>query len=367
MKCSNCKIDKLSREFPNDIISQNCFHISTFCLKCIINIINTKDAQKQCPECKSNISAKELENLNILWEKAPFRINIENISELHSQKISQNGEVDGHGNATAGDFYVVLLNGTKLKFRLETIKTVGALKEAIKGQTKIETNKQKLIHKGVELQTYANQGRIQNQLSEYHIVSESHIQLIVLLYSISKELSISALTFDLFWGYPSSGCDYLDGTCLLYTGTGNNAGQLWRRFDYQSTSFHDIPNMSHSGDIMDHAERRGHHRITANLASLPPTVSKLYFILSSWNSPNIGHFPNPSFKMFDPSKPNIQLCSYTIQSAASSQAVIMCVAARNSFEGNWNVFEIGKLSAGNAKNYTPIEDTISNMDKFFGI
>jgi hypothetical protein len=44
---------------------------------------------------------------------------------------------------------------------------------------------------------------------------------------------------------------------MLYTGTGNNAGQLWRRFDYQSTSFHDIPNMSHSGDIMDHTNRRG--------------------------------------------------------------------------------------------------------------
>ncbi len=65
------------------------------------------------------------------------------------------------------------------------------------------------------------------------------------------------MTFDLFWGYPQSGCDYLDGTCMLYTGTGNNPGQLCRRFDYQSTSFHDIPNMSHSGDIMDHTERRG--------------------------------------------------------------------------------------------------------------
>lgn len=44
---------------------------------------------------------------------------------------------------------------------------------------------------------------------------------------------------------------------MLYTGTGNNAGQLWRRFDYQSTSFHDIPNMAHSGDVMDHSNRRG--------------------------------------------------------------------------------------------------------------
>ncbi|CAB4437791.1 unnamed protein product [Rhizophagus irregularis] len=348
MKCSNCKVDKLSREFPTDTISQRCNHISSFCLKCVINHINAKTGNKQtvvkqCPECKMNLEAKEIKDLNVAWEKASFRIDVDNISQSHSQiNPARNGEVDGHGNATTGDFYVVLLNGTKLKFRLEHIRSVGALKEAIKAQTKVETNKQKLIHKGVELQTYTNQGRVQIQLSEYNIVAESHIQLIVLLYSISKELSINALTFDLFWGYPSTGCDYLDGTCMLYTGTGNNAGQLWRRFDYQSTSFHDIPNMAHSGDVMDHSNRRGHHRITANLASLPQTVTKLYFILSSWNAPNIGHFPNPSFKMFDPSKPDIQLCSYTIQSAASSQAVIMCVAAKNGYDGNWNVFEVGK-------------------------
>lgn len=51
-----------------------------------------------------------------------------------------------------GDFYVILLNGTKLNFKLENIKTVEALKEAIKQQTNIENGKQKLIHKGVELE-----------------------------------------------------------------------------------------------------------------------------------------------------------------------------------------------------------------------
>jgi hypothetical protein len=47
---------------------------------------------------------------------------------------------------------VILLNGTKLNFKLENIKTVEALKEAIKRQTNIENGKQKLIHKGVELE-----------------------------------------------------------------------------------------------------------------------------------------------------------------------------------------------------------------------
>lgn len=110
----------------------------------------------------------------------------------------------------------------------------------------------------------------------------------------------------------------------------------------------------------------GHHCITANLALMPSNITRLYFILSAYNSPNIGCFPNPSFKMYDPSDPDIQLCSYTIQSAADSQAVIMCVVERNEKDekGNWNIFEIGKLSDGNAKYYQPIMETISNINEF---
>ena len=66
-------------------------------------------------------------------------------------------------------------------------------------------------------------------------------------------------------------------------------------------------------------------------------------------------------KLFDSSKPDVQLCSYTIQAAAASQAVIMCVVERNTGEGNWNIFEVGKLSDGDVMNYTPIMNTISNM------
>ena len=104
----------------------------------------------------------------------------------------------------------------------------------------------------------------------------------------------------------------------------------------------------------------GHHRITANLTSISSNVTKLYFILSAYGSPNIGCFPNPSFKLFDPSNPDVQLCSYTIHSAATSRAVIMCMVEKNA-EGSWNIFEIGKLSDGNASNYSPIINTIDSM------
>jgi hypothetical protein len=73
----------------------------------------------------------------------------------------------------------------------------------------------------------------------------------VLLYSISKELAINALTFDLFWGYPSGVCDFLDGTCMLYT-AGN---QFYSTVDYSHRNH--IPNLLHSGDVMDHFSKTG--------------------------------------------------------------------------------------------------------------
>lgn len=74
----------------------------------------------------------------------------------------------------------------------------------------------------------------------------------VLLYSISKELSINSLTFDLYWGFPPNRGDFLDGTCLLFAGK-----HLYRTFDYKSTYSSEIPNMSHSGDVIDKDNRRG--------------------------------------------------------------------------------------------------------------
>ncbi|RIA95138.1 hypothetical protein C1645_872984 [Glomus cerebriforme] len=357
MKCKDCRIDKLSHEFPVDTISQKCSHVSGFCLRCLMKRLDVQKpnpTQQKCPECNAVLSRQEIKDLNLAWEKASFRVDIENVLEL---KLNNKNNLDHNGEITEGDFYVILLNGTKLNFKLEKIKTVEALKEAIKKQTNVENSKQKLIHKGVELQTFSSPGRIKKQLSDYSIVAESHIQLMVLLYSISKELSINALTFDLFWGYPKTGGDFLDGTCMLYTGTGSNS-KHYRTFDYNTRNFIDVPNMSHSGDVMDNINQRGHHRITANLASMPHNVTKLYFILSAFNSPNIGCFPNPSFKMFDPSYPEIQLCSYTIRSAATSKAVIMCIVEKSE-KGDWNIFEIGKLSDGNVWNYTPILNTIT--------
>ncbi|CAG8766724.1 1531_t:CDS:1, partial [Acaulospora colombiana] len=37
---------------------------------------------RQCPECPAVLTLKEVRDLNTSWEKAPFRIDIENISQI---------------------------------------------------------------------------------------------------------------------------------------------------------------------------------------------------------------------------------------------------------------------------------------------
>lgn len=132
---------------PNYTSKLKIFH------KCIINHLQGQKnpSSRQCPECSVLLTQKEVRDLNQAWEKAPFRIDIENISQIKASNSRNNNEINVNGNATAGDFYVVLLNGQKVKLRLENIKTVVALKDAVKKQTGVEVSKQKLIHKGTEL------------------------------------------------------------------------------------------------------------------------------------------------------------------------------------------------------------------------
>src|SRR4051794_9965519 len=110
--------------------------------------IQKNPTQQKCPECKVILSRQEFKDLTLAWDKASFRVDIKDVSEL---KTINKNNLDQYGDAK-GDFYVVLLNGSKLCFKLEKIKTVEALKEAIKQQTNVENSKQKLIHRGVELQ-----------------------------------------------------------------------------------------------------------------------------------------------------------------------------------------------------------------------
>jgi len=169
------------------------------------------------------------------------------------------------------------------------------------------------------------------------------------LYEISE--SLDHTIFDLFWGYPSSGRDYLDASVLIYSGM-----CFQGLVDFSHRSFTGV---SHSGDVMDDSKSLGHHTIDVKLKSLPTTVDKLFFTLSAWNSPNISKYKNPSLRFFDAKEPNKQLCSDRMQNAAYSQAIIMCSLSK--INGSWKVFSLRTPSAGNARDYVPLQQKIAGI------
>lgn len=189
-------------------------------------------------------------------------------------------------------------------------------------------------------------------LADNQIPPYATLYLVVLLYAIPE--AFDHVVFDLYWGYPYSGCDFLDASCLFYKGTTclNLADWCHRKLD----------GIIHSGDLMDSIKRIGHHTIHVYLKQIPSNVTHLFFTLSAWKSPNIAKYPNPSLKFYEASNREKDLCKTTFTHAGNSQAVVMCSVSKNS-QGRWDIYESGKLSAGNASNYDPLKSTISNLIK----
>ena len=189
-------------------------------------------------------------------------------------------------------------------------------------------------------------------MRDYNVQPNSTIYLLVLLYAIPD--GFDHAIFDLFWGYPHHGVDFLDASVLLYSGS-----TFIEVVDYAHMASQSCTAVKHSGDVMDDAKQLGHHTINVSIKSIPAHINKLVFTLSAWNSPNISKYPNPSLKFFDAKYPNKQLCDDTMSHAAFSQAIIMCCLTNRG--GGWKVFSLKNPSAGNARNYEPLKKTILGL------
>ena len=184
----------------------------------------------------------------------------------------------------------------------------------------------------------------------------------MLLYAIPDRFD--HVTFDLFWGYPDRFFgflgkdfrrDYLDASVLLYSGS-----KFIEVVDYNHRASQSCSRaVKHSGDVMDDEKRLGHHTINVSIKSLPAHINKLVFTLSAWNSPTISKYPHPSLRFFDAMFPDIQLCSDEMSGAANSQAIIMCCLTNRG--SGWQVFSLKHLSAGNAKDYEPLQNSIVGL------
>lgn len=208
-------------------------------------------------------------------------------------------------------------------------------------------------------QVYCEDGELK-LLSDYAVPKGSTIHLMVLLYAIPDYMD--NVIFDLSWGYPSSGRDFLDATCFSYSnsthrGTVNYDNKVW-----PSTA----TSIEHSGDGMDDTNARGYHTIAVSLKKVPDYVTHLLFALSVWSNPSIALFRSPILRFYDAANKGKDLCNTSLSDASDSEAVVMCFVARKKSKKGWEIFESGQLSSGNSMNYDPLHETVKGK-YFYGI
>lgn len=341
MTCLKCGVDKLSNEFPPTALSKDCDHPTLICLRCTISHVKSSSS---CPYsgCSQKVG---VDSENVRWFEA---ILDQMFIEYRAEDIDNFTPVVCSGGSTVN---ITVLNGESMQVGYNPAMTVYQLKQQIQIKLKHDINKQKLLYKDTELQVYKAGGEFA-RLSDYQVKPNSTVYLVIILYSIPDTLN--DVVFDLFWGYPYSGRDYLDASCLLF-----NRNSFISVVDYRHRQ--DLQgSVRHSGDVMNDAARIGHHTINVRLKSVPANITHLFFTLSAWSSPNIARYPNPSLKFYDAANPNKDLCKTTFNHARNSQAVVMCSVSRNQ-SGCWEIYESGKLSAGNARNYNPLTETIRGL------
>ena len=194
-------------------------------------------------------------------------------------------------------------------------------------------------------------------LASQGVVRSCRMELLILMVALEEGTAPKQVRFDLHWGYPATGRDYLDATCMLCSEGGNVEATL----DYQQRL---ATGAKHSGDQMDDAKKTGHHVIDLDLPNLPANIVSALFILSAWNSPTISHYPNPSVSLYEPTKPEKVLSTYVFSQAANSQAVIMCALVRRGpASRSFDVQQVGVLCGGNAKQYDGIKAAIKTLPK----
>jgi tellurium resistance protein TerZ len=95
------------------------------------------------------------------------------------------------------------------------------------------------------------------------------------------------------------------------------------------------------------------------LSQLPPIVDCMYLVLSAWTN-NLGAILNPYIRLVEQSTA-VELCSYQLERAGTSQAVVMAKVVRQL--AGWKVMPIGVTSYGTVRDYRPIRETIDNVNR----
>ena len=347
MICHLCGEDKLSKEFPHEHLTEDCTkHPLLHCLRCVT--ASLRDHQK-CSQCDVKV-----EENNEKYEEYVQTLEFLFPTVTPFDETNTTGQtLDLTDDESEFHIVVTTLSGESTTLQYDPDQTVLDLKSVVEQELKTPCNKQSLLYNEIELKARGQNNEILT-LNDYHVQPNSTIYLLVLLYAIPDGLD--QVIFDLFWGYPHRGPDYLDASVFLYSGS-----EFIEVVDYCHTISQSCSAVRHSGDVMDDAKRLGHHTINVSIKSIPAHINKLVFTLSAWNSPNISKYPNPSLRFFDAKFPNKQLCDDKMHHAAYSQAIVMCCLTNKG--SGWEVFGLKNPSSGNAAKYGPLKKMILSLIK----
>ncbi|CAG2221485.1 unnamed protein product [Mytilus edulis] len=336
MSCIVCNQEKLSKEFAPDNASDECDHASLTCLRCLVNSVE-KNGKCPYPGCCQEIR-KNCEQI-ILFKEI--------LAQMFTKyETTYSPVVDSGSEETF--INVIGLTGESTRIKYTPNITIRELKQHIHHTLRIETSKQKLLYEDREMINTSPKGRSAT-VGDYDIKANATVSMVVCLYSIPEKFN--KVVFDLYWGYPYFGRDYLNASCLMYSGT-----TFYGVCDFANEPH---PSIRHSGDIMDNRNRIGHHKIEVCIHNMPSAITHLFFTLSAWKSPNLSKYKRPSLKFYEASRPEVSLGNTTFTHAKHSQAVIMCSMSREG--GRWEIYELGKLSAGNVRRYGPLKTSITRL------
>ncbi|XP_022093806.1 uncharacterized protein LOC110980997 [Acanthaster planci] len=336
MKCDKCGVNKLSNEFPPRALSDSCEHAALHCIRCVLSHV---EQHGKCSQCESQVS-QDSTRLRRCYNqlKALFPVYEPTCVPPPETTTGQKDYVS-----------VAMLNGDNTNVQLKPSMTVARLREIVKENLGVPTQSQQLIYNGTEMKEFTDD-KAAATLGHYKVLPTTTIYVRRLLFS-APENNLNKVVFDLHWGYPSTGRDFLDATAIIFSGT-----ELIDYLDYRKLSHESL---RHSGDRMDDRARTGHHFMNVDLQQVPSSFTHIFFTLSSWQSPTIAKFPNPSLRFYEESDPDTMLCEDTITRVNHSQAIVMCWLSRN--KGKWCVYSAGRASNGNSEDYEPLYETITDI------
>jgi len=149
---------------------------------------------------------------------------------------------------------------------------------------------------------------------------------------------------------------YLDGAVLLMDAQGDLLEAV--AWDHRSSTRTSTPGaVTHSGDIMEFENQKGHNNARINFAGLGPRVTEVFITLSGWATAQLSDIMAPYVQLVEPTT-GVEMCQVHIEdfSQADKRAHKCIIMARfyRAAAGQWAVQSVGSLCQGDTANYRPM-------------